>query len=159
MRRDIVWMASLIGITWSAIAAAQNGSAPAIPNERRAQIGLVIEATGESEGMDKLVDQVIAQFRKLCPDVDDAAWASYKEQLRADVAKAEEAFYDRHYSAEDLTALVTIVRSPVWQKVRSIRPERAQESRRLGQELAKTLWNQLRAKGCQTRLPPPTPTP
>jgi hypothetical protein len=108
-----------------------------------------MQTTGAMEMGSQLSGALFAQLKPAFPQVPSTVWQELAKEL-ADVRGLTELLipiYDRHYSLEDLQALIAFYETPLGRRVVSATPLIAQESMVVGQR-----WGQLQAQKVIERL-------
>lgn len=107
---------------------------PEIAPEYRAQIEELIALTSPPDTNEFLLDTMIAQFRQMAPEVPDLWWDTFAEKVDYDELNALVVpIYARHYTPEEVSAMLEFYRTPVGQSVLEKLPVVLEESVAVGQ--------------------------
>ena len=119
-----------------------------IPSEKEQAIRKLMEMIGASDLGAQVSQQLFGQMRLDFPQVPESLWAELAESLDpADLAGLAIPIYDRHFTMEELQALIDFYTTPVGQKVVNKLPLVAQESNAIGQQ-----WGETKALEILQRL-------
>ncbi|MDR1626179.1 MAG: DUF2059 domain-containing protein [Spirochaetia bacterium] len=92
----------------------------------------------------QIFDMVIPQIAQLAPNVPQNVWDMFREKIDADdFAKLCIAIYDRHFSHEEILALIEFYESPLGRRLVEETPGITQDSMAAGQEWGMRLGQQI----------------
>lgn len=124
-------------------------SAQAVAPEKEEAIRKLLRVTGAAQLGSQVASSVVAQMKPAFRGVPEKLWRQLEQELGDMSAFSEQMIpiYARHYTLEDLRALVAFYESPLGQRVVRATPAITQESMALGQR-----WGQLQAQKIIQRL-------
>ena len=123
-------------------------SSPDIPSEKEQAIRKLMEMIGTADLGVQVSQQLLSQIRPAFPQVPESLWAEVAESLDpAELTGLAIPIYDRHFTMEELQALIDFYTTPVGQKVVKKLPLVAQESNAIGQQ-----WGETKALEIVQRL-------
>ena len=123
-------------------------SSPDIPSEKEQAIRKLMEMIGTADLGVQVSQQLLSQIRPAFPQVPESLWAEVAESLDpAELTGLAIPIYDRHFTMEELQALIDFYTTPVGQKVVKKLPLVAQESNAIGQQ-----WGETKALEIMQRL-------
>jgi hypothetical protein len=138
---------------WIALALALllplGASAQAVAPEKEEAIRKLLRVTGAVQLGTQVSSAMVAQMKPAFRGVPERLWKELEQEL-GDTSEFTDLMipvYARHYSLEDLEALIAFYESPLGRRVVSATPAIAQESMALGQR-----WGQLQAQKVIERL-------
>jgi hypothetical protein len=100
----------------------------------------VIETSGGGRLGMQMMQQMLPALKQMLPDVPDSFWTSFMDEVRLDdLVDRTVPIYAKHFSKDDLEALLAFYRSPAGQRVLSEMPAVLQECMAAGQEWGKEL--------------------
>ena len=121
---------------------------PDMPSEKEQAIRKLMEMTGAGDLGTQVTEQLLAQIRLSFPQVPEPVWGELVESLNpAQLTELAIPIYDRHFSMEELQALIDFYATPVGQRVVRKMPIVAEESVAIGQQ-----WGQTKAYELLQRL-------
>jgi len=121
---------------------------PDMPSEKEQAIRKLMEMTGAGDLGTQVTEQLLAQIRLSFPQVPEPVWGELVESLNpAQLTELAIPIYDRHFSMEELQALIDFYATPVGQRVVRKMPIVAEESVAIGQQ-----WGQTKAYEILQRL-------
>ncbi len=128
------------------------------PSPKDADIRRLMELTTTSQLASQITQQMMESFKAAFTKVPDATWSELKKELTPEDLLAKiAAVYDRHFTHDDIKALITFYETPLGRKLLKELPAVTQESLEVGQTWGRTMgqrmMERLDAKGY--RLPPP----
>jgi hypothetical protein len=92
----------------------------------------------------KIFDMMIPQIAQLVPDVPQNVWDMFREKIDADdFIKLCIAIYDKHFSHEEILALIEFYESPLGRRLVEETPGITQDSMTAGQEWGLRLGQQI----------------
>ena len=119
-----------------------------IPSEKEQAIRKLMEMIGAADLGDQVSQQLLSQMRLSFPQVPESLWAEFAESLDpAELTGLAIPIYDRHFTMEELQALIDFYTTPVGQQVVKKLPLVAQESNAIGQQ-----WGETKALEIMQRL-------
>ncbi len=132
-------------------------AAPAL-SPKDADIRRLMELTTTSQLAGQITQQMMDSFKAAFTKVPDATWTELKKELTPEDLLAQIAgVYDRHFSHDDIKALIAFYETPLGKKLLKELPAITQESLEVGQTwgraMGQRLMQRLEAKGY--RLPAP----
>ena len=96
-----------------------------------------LSINGSTETYSMVYDQITMQLKTMNPNVPDSAWVKLKtEVFNPEVDKLIEQIiplYKKHFTHEDIKALISFYESPIGKKLVSKTPQLTQESMKMGQ--------------------------
>ena len=123
-------------------------SSPDIPSEKEQAIRKLMEMIGTADLGVQVSQQLLSQIRPAFPQVPESLWTEVAESLDpAELTGLAIPIYDRHFTMEELQALIDFYTTPVGQKVVKKLPLVAQESNAIGQQ-----WGETKALEIMQRL-------
>ena len=123
-------------------------SSPDIPSEKEQAIRKLMEMIGTADLGVQVSQQLLSQIRPAFPQVPESLWTEVAESLDpAELTGLAIPIYDRHFTMEELQALIDFYTTPVGQKVVKKLPLVAQESNAIGQQ-----WGETKALEIVQRL-------
>lgn len=145
--RSVVLAAAVLAVPYPA--AAQD-----IAPGKRADIEKLLEMTGVMKLGQALSQAMVAQLtaavRATNPDIPDKLMDALPEEVNAVLAENTPAFvamavrlYDKHYTAEDVKALIAFYSTPIGRKVIAVTPSLAQESMQVGIQWGQSLGPEI----------------
>ena len=134
-------------------------STPSQPAQR-AKIEELLELTNADALNVQILEQMIAQFRLMSPEVPDEWWNRFTAKaLETDINSLLIPIYERNYTAEEIDGLIEFYQSPLGQSLLAKAPIVTQESIAVGQawglQMVEELIGELEADGYEfpTQLP------
>ncbi|HSI04056.1 MAG: DUF2059 domain-containing protein [Myxococcota bacterium] len=126
------------------------------PSPKEADIRRLMELTTTSELAGQITQQMLESFKAAFTKVPDATWTELKKELTPDDLLAKiGAVYDRHFSHDDIKALIAFYETPLGKKLLKELPAVTLESLEVGQTwgraMGQRMMERLEAKGY--RLP------
>jgi hypothetical protein len=119
-----------------------------IPSEKEQAIRKLMEMIGAADLGDQVSQQLLSQMRLSFPQVPESLWAEFAESVDpAELTGLAIPIYDRHFTMEELQALIDFYTTPVGQRVVKKLPLVAQESNSIGQ-----FWGETKALEIMQRL-------
>ena len=119
-----------------------------MPSEKEQAIRKLMEMIGTADLGVQVSQQLLGQIRPAFPQVPDSLWAEFAESLDpAELTGLAIPIYDRHFTMEELQALIDFYTTPVGQQVVKKLPLVAQESNAIGQQ-----WGETKALEIMQRL-------
>lgn len=120
--------------------------------ELRSDIRRLLVLTGAGELGEQMMANMIAQFRTTMPSVPSAFWDEFQGEVDADeIVELVVPIYARHFTHEDVQALIAFYESPIGRKFVEAQPQILQESmavgERWGQQLAQRVMERLASRG------------
>jgi len=123
-------------------------SSPDIPSEKEQAIRKLMEMIGAADLGVQVRQQLLSQIRPAFPQVPESLWAEFAESLDpAELTGLTIPIYDRHFTMDELQALIDFYTTPVGQQVVKKLPLVAQESNAIGQQ-----WGETKALEIMQRL-------
>ncbi len=123
-------------------------SSPDIPSEKEQAIRKLMEMIGAADLGVQVSQQLLSQIRPAFPQVPESLWAEFAESLDpAELTGLTILIYDRHFTMDELQALIDFYTTPVGQQVVKKLPLVAQESNAIGQQ-----WGETKALEIAQRL-------
>lgn len=123
-------------------------SNPDVPPEKEQAIRKLIEMIGAGDLGVQVREQLLGQIRSVYPQVPESLWAEFAESLDpAELTGLTIPIYDRHFTMEELQALIDFYTTPVGQQVVKKLPLVAQESNAIAQQ-----WGETKALEIVQRL-------
>jgi len=123
-------------------------SSPDIPSEKEQAIRKLMEMIGAADFGVQVSQQLLSQIRPAFPQVPESLWAEFAESLDpAELTGLAIPIYDRHFTMEELQALIDFYTTPLGQQVVKKLPLVAQESNAIGQQ-----WGETKALEIMQRL-------
>jgi hypothetical protein len=114
-------------------------SSPDIPSEKEQAIRKLMEMIGAADLGVQVSQQLLSQIRPAFPQVPESLWAEFAGSLDpAELTALAIPIYDRHFTMEELQALIDFYTTPVGQQVVKKLPLVAQESNAIGQQWGET---------------------
>lgn|GEM_PF-6816252 len=112
--------------------------------ERRAAVIELIHASGGVEAAKVSVDGMIKQMRTLLPQVPPSFWDEFKTRIDwADFADALAPIYEKHFTHDEVLAIVAWHRSEVGSKLAGLSGVMAQESMVIGEAWGRKLAEKI----------------
>ena len=126
---------------------------------QRAQVEELLELTNADALNVQILEQVIAQFRQMAPEIPDEWWESFAAKaLETDMNSLLIPIYERNYTATEIDGLIEFYQSPLGQSLLAKTPIVMQESIAVGQawglEIVEEMTQELEADGYEF---PPAP--
>jgi hypothetical protein len=124
----------------------KRGKAAAEPTaeERRAAVLRLIEASGGLEAAKVSVDGMLQQMRTLLPQVPPAFWGEFRDRIDwQDFANALAPVYEKHFTHDEVLAIVAWHESEVGQKQAKLSATMTQESMAIGEQWGRKLAEQI----------------
>ena len=119
-----------------------------IASEKEQAIRNLMGMIGVADLGDQVSQQLLSQMRLSFPQVPELLWAEFAESLDpGELTGLAIAIYDRHFTMEELQALIDFYTTPVGQQVVKKMPLIAQESNAIGQQ-----WGEAKAREIIQRL-------
>jgi len=119
-----------------------------IPSEKEQAIRKLMEMIGAADLGDQVSQQLLSQMRLSFPQVPESLLVEFTESLDpAELTELTIPIYDRHFTMEELQALIDFYTTPVGQQVVKKLPLVAQESIVIGQQ-----WGETKALEIMQRL-------
>ena len=119
-----------------------------IPSEKEQAIRELMEMIGAADLGEQVSQQLLSQMRLSFPQVPESFWAELAESLDpTELTGLAIPIYDRHFTMEELQALIDFYTTPVGQQVVKKLPLVAQESNAIGQQ-----WGETKALEIMQRL-------
>lgn len=113
-----------------------------------AEIRELLQITGSGEMGVTMMNQMIDSFREATPEVPDSFWASFMQEVSADaLVDLTIPIYRRHFTPDEIRAMLTFYRTPEGQSIVSKLPLVMQESYQAGE-----VWGQEIARRALARL-------
>jgi hypothetical protein len=107
-----------------------------------------MEMIGATDLGAQVNQQLLSQMRLDFPQVPESLWTEFAESLDpAELTGLAIPIYDRHFTMEELQALIDFYTTPIGQKVVNKLPLVAQESNAVGQQ-----WGETKALEIMQRL-------
>jgi hypothetical protein len=104
----------------------------------------LLEALNTKELATQVFDMLIPQMAKLVPNVPQNVWDMFKEKLDVDdFVKLYVAIYDRHFSHEEILALIRFYESPLGRRLVEETPGITRDSMSAGQEWGMRLGQKI----------------
>jgi hypothetical protein len=104
-------------------------------SEKEAEIIKLLELTDVKNLAEQIFDLYIPQLQTLVPSVPREFWDLFRANIDfEDFIKAYIPLYDRHYTLEEIRAMIAFYESPVGKKVIEVTPLMTAESMSIGQE-------------------------
>ena len=123
-------------------------SNPDIPSDKEQAIRKLMEMIGAADLGVQVRQQLLGQLRPAFPQVPESVWAEIAEPLDpAELTGLAISIYDRHFTMEELQALIDFYTTPVGQHVVKKLPLVAQESNVVSQQ-----WDETKALEIIERL-------
>jgi hypothetical protein len=112
---------------------------PDIPSEKEQAIRKLMEMIGTADLGVQVRQQLLSQIRPAFPQVPESLWAEFAESLDpAELTGLAVPIYERHFTTEELQALIDFYTTPVGQQVVKKLPLVAQESNAIVQQWGET---------------------
>lgn len=110
--------------------------------------------TGSGDVGIQVLDQMMGSFKQMLPDIPEKFWTDVKKSVSADeLINLVVPIYDKHFTHEDIKALIDFYNTPVGKKFTKALPQVTQESMTVGQEwgrqLGERIGNKLKEEGYQ----------
>ena len=119
-----------------------------IPSEKEQAIRKLMEMIGAADLGVQVHQQLLSQIRPAFPQVPESLWAEFAESLDpAELTGLTIPIYDRHFTMDELQALIDFYTTPVGQQVVKKLPLVAHESNAIGQQ-----WGETKALEIAQRL-------
>jgi hypothetical protein len=119
-----------------------------VPSEKEQAIRKLMEMIGAADLGDQVSQQLLSEMRLSFPQVPEPLWAEFAESLDpAELTGLAIPIYDRHFTMEELQALIDFYTTPVGQQVVKKLPLVAHESNTIGQQ-----WGETKALEIAQRL-------
>ena len=119
-----------------------------IPSEKEQAIRKLMELIGIADLGDQVSQQLLSEMRFAFPQVPEPLWSELAASLDpAELTESTVSIYDRHFTIEELQALIDFYTTPVGQQVVKKLPLVAQESNAIGQQ-----WGETKAFGIMQSL-------
>jgi hypothetical protein len=119
-----------------------------MPSEKEQAIRKLMEMIGAADLGDQVSQQLLGQMRPSFPQVPESLWAELAESLDpAELTGLAVRIYDRHFTMDELQALIDFYTTPIGQQVVKKLPLVAQESNAIGQQ-----WGETKALEIMQRL-------
>jgi hypothetical protein len=119
-----------------------------ISSEKEQAIRKLVKMIGAADLGAQASQQLLGQMRLTFPQVPESLWAEFAESLdSAELTGLTIPVYDRHFSMEELQALIDFYTTPVGQQVVKKMPLVAQESNAIAQQ-----WGETKALEIMQRL-------
>lgn len=123
-------------------------SSSEISSEKELAVRKLIEMIGAANLGVQVNEQILDQMRLSFPQVPESVWAEFTESLDpAELTELSIPIYDRHFTMEELQALIDFYKTPVGQQVVKKLPLVAQESNATAQK-----WGETKALEIMQRL-------
>jgi hypothetical protein len=121
-------------------------------------LGKLMEMIGATDLGAQVSQHLLSQMRLDFPQVPETLWTEFAESLDpAELTGLAISVYDRHFTMEELQALIDFYTTPVGQKVVIKLPLVAQESNAIGQQWGETkaleIMQRLAEQGYQRQQP------
>ena len=146
MRITRCFAACVISLVFSVCIPASSSSD--ISSDKEQAIRKLMEMIGATDLGAQVNQQLLGQMRFDFPEVPEALWAEIAEALDpAELTSLAIPIYDRHFTMEELQALIDFYTTPIGQKIVNKLPLVAQESNAIGQQ-----WGETKALEIMQRL-------
>jgi hypothetical protein len=130
------------------LAASAAPPAPSAENAKTRDIRRLLVLTGSGNLGKQVATQLIASFQKAIPDVPASFWEEFAKEIDAnELVELIVPIYDRHFSHDEVKAIIAFYESPAGRKLVSKLPEITQDSMGVGQA-----WGQKLGARVQARL-------
>ena len=128
------------------------------PSPKEVDIRRLLELTNTAQLAGQITQQMMDSFKAAFAKVPDATWVELKKELTPnDLLTKIAEVYDRHFTHDDIKALIAFYQTPLGAKLLKELPAITQESLEAGQvwgrAMGQRMMDRLDAKGY--RLPPP----
>ncbi len=138
--------------------AAASPAATAIDPALEKDIRKLLDMTGASKIGMQVMDGMIESFRKSTPGVPASFWDEFRKEVDPNVLlDMTVGIYARHFTPEDVKALIAFYESPVGKKFVRSQPELVREGmeagQRWGQDVARRANQKLAERRGQTTQP------
>ena len=130
-------------------------NAPVSPEKAKA-IRRLLELTGSSKLGQQIFDQMFPLIRRSAKQVPEAVWADIEKEFSADISSGKLIdlvipIYNRHFTDEDIAALIKFYESPIGQKTARVMPQIAADSMQVGMQwgldVMQRIQQRLKEKG------------
>jgi hypothetical protein len=102
---------------------------------KRADILRLLQVTQAASMGEQAVQQILATFRQMMPQVKDEVWQEVKKEVSADeLIQRLVPIYDKHFSPAELKDLLRFYESPIGKKTTQVMPAINQEALQIGQQ-------------------------
>jgi hypothetical protein len=147
----------------SAPAAAKPEVRP-VEASKRTDIMRLLQLTQAGAMGELAVQQIIATFRQMMPQVKDELWQELKKEISAEELLLRLVpVYDKHFSSSELKELIRFYESPIGKKTTQMMPAINQEAMQIGQqwgsEVSVRIKRRIDASAPATPNPAPSTTP
>lgn len=100
----------------------------------------------------QVIDNLIGSFKTNLPDVPDAFWAEFRQDINEDdLLEMVIVIYDKHFTHEDIKGLIAFYETPLGRKITDKLPLISQESMQAGakwgEEIAQKAITTLQKRG------------
>ena len=124
-----------------------SSSAQQQQDAKRAEIRKLIELTGAANVSTDAMRQIIAPIRASNPNVPDAFWETFLQEVHPDeLIDLVIPIYDRYYTLDEIHDLTRFYQSPVGQKTIKVLPKLSAEAIEAGQQWGQTITDRAMKK-------------
>lgn len=95
----------------------------------------LMQMTGSANMGLQVMDNMIAQFKKMMPQVPNEFWTDFRNEINAkELTDLIVPIYARHFSHDDIKQLIAFYNTPIGKKLIALQPQIMQESMAAGQK-------------------------
>lgn len=113
-------------------------------NTKTEKIRKLLEVTGSSKLGMQVLDNIVDMYKRSYAQVDHTFWDEFRKEINAgELVNLVIPIYDKFYTEQELTQLITFYESPLGKKVVQTLPGIMQESMRAGEEWGKQIGEKV----------------
>lgn len=148
--RSLSWIVAALLIAAPTAAAAKGPRGAATTevsaNERRATTLRMLDATGSLPSAKLVLDQLLGTFRQTMPQVPGEFWDRVAQRITVEDMIGElAAVYERHFSHDEILALLGFYESELGRKLATAQPKLTEEGMAVGQAWGERVAAQVMA--------------
>lgn len=127
--------AAIAGETTKAVKPKATTQAAGAAAAKEQDIRKLMQMTGAANMGLQVVDNMIAQFKKMMPQVPEDFWTDFRNEINAkELTDLVVPIYAKHFSHEDIKQLIAFYNTPIGKKLIALQPQITQESMAAGQK-------------------------
>jgi len=131
-----------------------------VETSKRPDIMRLLQLTQAGAMGELAVQQIIATFRQMMPQVKDELWQELKKEISAEELLLRLVpVYDKHFSSSELKELIRFYESPIGKKTTQMMPAINQEAMQIGQQWGSEVSVRIKRRIDASAPAPPSPAP
>ncbi|MEN8929282.1 MAG: DUF2059 domain-containing protein [Flavobacteriales bacterium] len=109
-------------------------------SELQSDIKELLELTGSGKLGLQVMNQLVENFKKAFPDVNQNFWDEFMKEINPDdLINMVIPVYEKYYTSAEITQLIAFYKTPIGQKTIAATPQITQDSMKVGQKWGREL--------------------